>query len=745
MTTHRSFRSPARCPLFLSLATALALPATAFAQLAPADTHAGAALSASQGATAAEDKRRNDAVELDKVEVVAERPIDYRPGASTTSTGLSLSSRQTPQSVTVVTQQRIEDEGMRTVTDVVNRATGVSVNQYETHRAGFTARGFDIANLQIDGVPTTWDAAWSSGEVQTSLAIFDRVEIVRGATGLMTGAGDPSAAINLVRKRADSKALAGTAEIGYGRWNRWRAQGDVSGALNAAGTVRGRVVGEYSQGDSWLRFSDDETSTLFATVEADLSPATLLVVGVSRQETDPHAPMWGGLPYWYSDSGRVIPWDRSATTAPKWARWNSEYTNAYAKLEHRFDNDWQVRLSLSRGKRQADSYLLYLSGPLNEDGTGLGAFPGSYLTDTTQDDMGVHVEGPFSLGGRTHRLAFGALHSDNDFRSDSRDAAFPWPDVGNFHEWDGNYAEPAWGAPYMYETSRTRQDGLYAVARFSLTDPLSLIAGARLSDYEKTGFGLYTAPYEVKVDDEVTPYAGIVYDIGSDWSVYASYTDIFRPQDAKDIEGRPLDPIVGRSAEVGVKAELLDGRLYASAAVFRIEQDNLAQEAGTIDRGNGPEVYYRAAEGATSRGFEIDLAGEIAPGWNAGAGYSQFKATDADGVDFNSIFPRKLLRLFTTWRLPGAWSALTVGGGATWESGTYTIDPAAPAGSGGRIEQKAFALVNLMARYEFTPQLSAQLNVDNAFDKTYFGMFAAYNALTYGAPRNVQVSLRYRF
>lgn len=731
MTLHRILRSPARCPLFLSLAFALAFalafPATAFAQQTETDT------------------KSDKAVQLDKVEVVGTRIAEYRPGSSTTSTGLSLTSRQTPQSVTMVTQQRIEDEGMQTVTDVVDRSTGVSVNRYETHRVGFTARGFDIANLQIDGVPTTWDAAWSSGEVQTSLAIFDRVEIVRGATGLMTGAGDPSAAINLVRKRADSKTPTGTVELGYGSWRQWRVLGDVSGALNGSGTVRGRVVGEYSQGDSWLRFSDDENSTLFATLSADLSPTTLLTVGVSRQKTDPHAPMWGGLPYWYADSGRVIPWDRSATTAPKWARWSTEYTNAYAKLEHRFDSGWQVRASVSRSERQADSYLLYLSGPLNEDGSGLASFPGSYVTDTTQNDFGLHVEGPFALGGRTHEFAAGVLYSDNDFRSDSRDAAFPWSDVGNFHDWDGSYPEPAWSAPHLYETSKTQQEGLYAVARFSLSDPLSLITGARLSNYKKTGFGLYTLPYKVEVDDEATPYAGIVYDISQNWSAYASYTDIFRPQDAKDIDGKPLDPVVGRSGEIGVKAELLDDRLYVSAAVFRIEQDNLAQEAGTIDRGNGPEVYYRAAEGATSRGFEVELAGEIATGWNASAGYSQFKATDAHGVDFNSIFPRKLLRLFTTYRLPGAWSALTVGGGATWESSTYTIDPAAPAGSDGRIEQKAFALVNLMVRYDFTPQFSVQLNVDNALDEKHFGMFAAYNAITYGAPRSVQASLRYRF
>jgi outer membrane receptor for ferric coprogen and ferric-rhodotorulic acid len=85
-----------------------------------------------------------------------------------------------------------------------------------------------------------------------------------------------------------------------------------------------------------------------------------------------------------------------------------------------------------------------------------------------------------------------------------------------------------------------------------------------------------------------------------------------------------------------------------------------------------PETAYRASAGATSEGFELDVSGELTPGWNASAGDTKFKATDADGVDVNSIYPRELLRLFTTYRLPGVWSALTVGGGVNWQGTTYT-------------------------------------------------------------------------
>lgn len=687
-------------------------------------------------------------IHANKMGETTEGTGSYTTGKARTATPLSLSLRDTPQSVSVVTQQRIEDQGLISVTDVVNNVTGVSVNQYETHRAVFTARGFDIDNLQIDGVPTTWGQAWSAGEVAGSLAIYDRVEVVRGATGLMTGAGNPSAAINLVRKRASSSEFTGSAEIGAGSWDQRRAMIDLSTPLNEARTVRARVVSEYQQGNSWVDLMKSKNQTLYGTIEADLTPNTLLSAGFSRQETDPTAPMWGGLPYWYTDGSKTN-WNRSKTSAADWTSWNTVYENFFANLEHRFDNGWKVSATYSRGDRNADSYLLYLSGvPDRSSGVGMSAFAGSYQTQTEQDDIGLHASGPFELLGRKHEAAFGYMHSKQKFNSDSRAANFGSADssVGNFNQWNGAaYPEPTWGATSFYEASTTKQEAMYGMARFSLTDPLKLILGARITNYEKTGHGILTPEYALKHEREVTPYAGIIYDINDTYSVYASYTDIFQPQNLKDVGGTNLDPIVGKSAETGIKGEFLNGRLNASVALFQIKQDNLGQEAGLIDRDGVPEVYYRSAKGAKSDGFEFDVSGELARGWNASVGYTQYDAKEASGADINSVYPRKLLRAFTTYRLPGAWNALTVGGGVNWEGRTYTVDPNAPAASNGRIEQKAFSLVNLMARYDFNKQLSAQLNINNLLDEKHFGMFAAYGAITYGAPRNAALTLKYRF
>jgi len=725
--------SPAAAPMALTVlgaCIAMAIPALAAAQAAATDTLPAVQVEAAgQGET-------------------TEGTGSYTtPGPSRTATPLGLSLRETPQSVSVVTQQRIEDQGMQTISDVVNSTTGVFLNQYETSRGQFTARGFQINNLMIDGVPTTWEQPWSAGEIFTSLATYDRVEVVRGATGLTTGAGDPSAAINLVRKRASSKVFTGSVELGVGSWNERRGLFDLSTPLNQAGTLRARLVGEYSKADSYIDRLSKDNGTLFATFEADIGPRTLLTAGFGRQKIDTKGPMWGGLPVWYAE-GMFANWGRSTSTAANWTRWNTSYDTYFASLEHRFDNDWKLKLSYNHGDRKADSYLFYQFGyPSAITGAGLFGLPGSYDVRTRQEDFSAQANGTFSLFGREHDLAFGYSNSKQKFNAYSREAlTSSLSVVDNFNLWNGVTPEPVWGPLSFYERSYTQQEAVFGAARFSLADPLKLILGARVTNYQRRGYGAYTTPYSMKFNSEVTPYAGLVFDLTKELSLYASYTNIFQPQNARDINGNYIEPIKGKSMEVGLKGEFLDGRLNASGSVFRIRQQNLAVATGETIPGLGgiPEAAYRASDGATSTGFELEVSGELARNWNLSAGYTQFKLRDADGEDVNTLYPRKQLRLFTTYRLSGALSGLTLGGGVSWQSRT-TVDAANPFGLTQRIEQGAYSLVNLMARYDFNDRLSAQLNINNVTDKKYYGMFEAYGQLTYLPPRNATLTVKYKF
>ncbi len=161
---------------------------------------------------------------------------------------LGLSVRETPQAVSVVTRQQMDDQNLQTVEEVLQNAAGVAINRYDSDRTSFFARGFSIASYQYDGIPTTVDNAYNVGDSTLDMTAYDRVEIVRGATGLLTGAGEPSATINLVRKRASSRQLAGNAALSLGSWNNARASADLSTPLSSgwqgAWPRRGQLPGQ---------------------------------------------------------------------------------------------------------------------------------------------------------------------------------------------------------------------------------------------------------------------------------------------------------------------------------------------------------------------------------------------------------------------------------------------------------------------------------------------------------------------
>jgi outer membrane receptor for ferric coprogen and ferric-rhodotorulic acid len=659
------------------------------------------------------------------------------------ATGLGLSIRETPQSVSVMTFQRIEDQNLESLTDVVLNATGVSSKELDSARATYSARGFDIDNYQLDGVPITWNPGGDAGETQTDMAAYERVEIVRGATGLLTGVGNPSASINLVRKHADSKELTGVTSVGASRWNNYDAMADVSTPVTSDGSVRARAVLSYADGDSYVDLLGNTKSLAYGTIDADLGLSTLLRVGASYQDNDPKASTWGGLPAWYSDGSRTD-WDDSKTVGADWTRWASTVTNYFTTVSHEFDSGWKASLDINRAENDADLHLLYLYGAPDRD-TGLGLEASPYRSDTTreQNNVGVNVSGTYALLGREHEAVLGYSWSDQNEKTYTY-PALDIPPVGDFNNWDGSYPEPAWGARGLDIKLDTTQTGLYGASRLSLTDTVKLVLGGRLADWKTDGLS-YGEQVDYDDNNVFLPYAGALYDFAEHNTLYVSYTDIFKPQSQLDRNGKQLESIFGKSYELGLKSGFFGDALDTTVAVFRIEEDNLAQpDTGFLVPGTIFEAY-RAAEGATSEGFELEMVGAVTQGWQISASYTQFKAKDADNQDVNTDQPRKMFKLFNTYRFDGRWSDLTVGGGVNWEDSNYTAAINPITGAAADLKQKDYSLVNLMARYEFTEQLSTQVNVSNLLDETYYSQIGFYSQLAYGMPRNVNAELRYQF
>jgi outer membrane receptor for ferric coprogen and ferric-rhodotorulic acid len=697
------------------------------------------------------DEGEKAASQGDKVEEVIVRG-EYTTRKLDTATGLGLSLHETPQSVSIVTAQRLEDQNLRSLTDVVQNIVGISAKEIDSSRFRFAARGFDIQQYQIDGVPVEWQSGWEAGESLLDTLIYERVEVVRGATGLLTGTGEPSASINLVRKRADSREFTGSIGVLAGEWNTFGGTADLSAPLGRDGGIRGRVVAAYQDGDSFTDWMSNEKTVLYGVLDADLGETAVLSVGASYQDSAPLGTTWGALPSWFSDGTRTD-WEREKTTAAPWTTWSATNESYFASLTKSFGSDWQARLNYTHTNNSGDLKLLYLYGqPDRTDGTGMGAFPQIYSTTREQDDFGVKLSGTFGWLGRRHEVAFGATYSVQDHLATSRDAQ-EFLEVGNFLEWDGSYPEPPWGDAYDYDWQDTKQTGVFASTRMALTEDFKVILGGRYGDWKRDGDSFYSDAYDFG-DSDFIPYAGALYTFNNQHTVYGSFTEIFQPQSSRDINNSFLPPLTGKGYEAGLKSSFFDEKLYTTVALFKIDQENLAQRSGVLIPGTTPpqEAFY-AAQGTQSEGYELEMVGTLARGWEVSFSYTDFDAVegrrDTAGSEepsggINTHQPRKLLRLFNTYKFAGALQGLTIGGGVNWETDTYTAVTNPITDAPERLTQDAFTLVNLMARYDFR-RTSVQLNLENVTDETYYSQVGFYTGYAYGRPRNATLNVRYHF
>ena len=661
---------------------------------------------------------------------VANDTESYAPKKAVSSaTGLSMSLRETPQSVSVTTRTEMDDFGQNTMNDVLANTTGITVQKYETDRSEYNARGFDIDTFKYDGVGSPSGRPGVRGELDT--ALFERVEVIRGANGLMAGAGEPSAVVNFVRKRPTRDARASIGLTG-GSWDTYRADGDLSGSLTD--NVRARVVTAYRDGNSYLDRYEKERGVLYGVVEVDLTENTLFTVGYSRQEDNADQNMWGSLPLFYAD-GTPTDFSVSTSTGADWAFWDTVKEDAFFELAHQFDNGWEGKAVYQYRKWVGDSKLLYLFGNPTRDLDGMFAYPSKFQSYERQETVDLSARGPYEVGGRVHEMVIGFNRGKVRPKEMSIFADFGgsrFTPIDSEQVFTGDFPEPAFDGEQEGSDWVDRYLGGYLATRLNLADPLTAVVGARYQDVESEGEA-YGATRTTSAS-ELIPYAGVIFDLTEQHSLYTSYTTIFNPQTEQKTDGNRLDPIEGVNIEYGLKSEWFQGRLNTSLVAFETEQKNVAEE---IDNGT-PIAEYRG-EDFDSGGYEAEVSGEVMRNWNISAGYSYLDIEDDDeGNELRTYIPEETFTLATTYR-PAGLEKLKVGMTVNWQSTVTNTS------GGNESKQESYALVNLMAGYDFTDNFNAKLRVNNVTDEKYLSSLRYFGQSYYGAPTNANLSLNYTF
>lgn len=665
--------------------------------------------------------------------------------------------KETPQSITVMTRKMLDDQNLNTIEQVMEKTPGITV--YDSPMGGkyFYSRGFRMTGqYQYDGVPLDIGSSYVQADsFNSDMAIYDRVEVLRGAAGMMKGAGGTSGGVNFVRKRGEYTPHT-QLSLSAGTWDNYRGQIDTGGPLNDTGSVRGRAVITEQTRQYFYDVGQRKDQIYYGALDIDLSPDTTLGIGLAYEDVDA-TPCWGGLPR-YAD-GSDLKLKRSTCLNPAWNHQRSKRTTWFGDLKHQLNDDWAVKVAGVYSKNTQDMEYAFPSGsvPVGATQSNTLVIGSTYNYDQVDYGFDAYLNGTFDAFGQQHELTVGANASRS--RKDDFFAVALLPDRQNV--FDPNHHLPQPDDSYYLANAtrggpmdmRIKQYGANSIARLKLAEPLTLVVGSRVSWYSSNsdsvsywrgeGTPVHT---QAKETGQVTPFAAVLFDLNDNLTAYASYTDIFTPQgNYRTLSGATLKPLIGQGYEVGIKGEWFDGRLNSAFNLFRTIQKDAAQDDPLC-----PDSSCSQNSGKVrAQGFEAEVSGEVIDRLQllAGYTYTQTKVLeDADaaqnGVPYNSYVPRHLLRVWADYGLSGALYRVSVGAGVNAQSSNYRVSPI----SGNDMTQSGYAVWNGRVSYRIDDTWSVALNGNNLFDKRYyvtvgtegFGNF-------YGEPRNFVMSLKADF
>ncbi|MEH2336464.1 TonB-dependent siderophore receptor [Nostoc sp.] len=546
-----------------------------------------------------------------ELEVIAAPEGSYNVPDATTATKTSTPVRDIPQSIQVVPRQSWQDQGAVNTIDAL-RSVGV-VQGFNSPSNGdvFTIRGFQTSNLLHNGLKDYTEGAISG---QTQLANIERIEVLRGPASVLYGQGNPGGTINYVTKQPLSEPYF-AASTTFGSYSFYQPTIDISGSLNSDKTLLYRLNTSYISTESFVDFFYNQRYIIAPVLSWQISKNTKLTFESEFRDQQQYPRT--GLPA----VGTVLPNRNgkiplSLNTLDEDARNNRRSILLSYNLEHRFSDNWSlVNAFLVRSIRyRTDSAN---SGSLRPDGLTLNRTQQNYIGAPAADDeyaLDNHVVGKFKTGSLQHELVAGFDLYRDISQFDQTMRAIGTIDVFN----------PVYGQPVGRLLSRidqkTKNDqlGFYVQDIVKLTNNLNLVLGGRgdFIDNKVTNF-LNASANQSQSDFAFSPRVGLVYKPIQPVSLYASYSQSFSQNIGTTFGGSLFKPSTGTQYEVGVKGDFLSGRLSSTLALYQLTLSNVL----TPDP-NRPTTFNIQTGEQRSRGIELNVTGEILPGWNVIAFYA---------------------------------------------------------------------------------------------------------------------------
>lgn len=681
----------------------------------------------------------NASIELQATNVTATADLEsaqgpvqgYHATRSASATRTDTSIHETPQSISVVSKDVVEDLGATRLQDALDYAGGVGrANNFGGQGlTTFTVRGFTTGEFYRNGFPINRGYP-NMPDANT----IERLEVLRGPATMLYGRGDPGGTFNVVSKQPLAER---TVTLGSQLNDQGMKRGtlDASGPLDEEGRLAYRlnVVGEG--GDTFRDHVETERYGVTPVITWQATDDTKVTFEGDFMRNN--HPLDRGLTRFPNQRGtpsRDTFWgDKDA------GKLHNDNNMAQLRFEHALSDNW----TLGGGFQWLDGSLkgnaIEANGPgsLGADGRTLQRNFNYRKLEWTDKDSQLNLTGHFSTGGFDHTLLTGIEYEDYDYKSiiqRSSAVAGTYP-IDIF--------DPVYGQtrPALTRTPTHDKENLKTYAAFvqdqvALTERLKVLAGARFERFEHD-YQNYVGKSWQAADNAVTPRVGVIYDLTDTVAVYADAARSFKPNTGASREGGGFAPEKGKSYEMGIKWEALDRQLSVDAAIYQIEKKNVLT-TDPVDN-----TFSVAAGQVRSRGFDLNVAGNLTPEWRVIGGYAYVDAevtrdnTLRSGTRLMNI-PRNSFSLLNVYEFQdGALKGLGLGVG-----GKY-VDQRAGQTANTAFSMDAYTVVDLLGYYKVNEHVRLNLDVKNLFNREYeegaFGNIYAYP----GAPRTVQVGIAY--
>lgn len=654
----------------------------------------------------------------------SEELTGYNVEAATVGTKTPAALKDIPQSITVLTNDYIEDRGFVYLDDISKKTPGLTTLSNDSGRSSIFARGYEYDDVLIDGLSAPISSR--SGTLP-SLSAFDSIEIMRGPAGLFSSTSELGGILNLKRKRATEDSQT-SISAGAGSWGRYNSEVDTSGPLNEDGSVRGRLVYSNNDASSQKDGNDNTNESVYATLDIDLDEDTELSLGIMSQSKSitPN----NGVPTY--EDGTLLDIDRSTFFGADWNEFNNESTDLFADLTRQFDNGGRGRIAARYSERSSDYNYAYTGGAVdsNNEVDTFSSFAGQFKETAFAFDASYSQ--PFETMGNVSEFVVGTdfKREESSTTTDSYD--YIGTETYSIYDFDSSSLTKSLFDYTGSSTSTSAEDeqAVYGKITFRPIADLALITGARVSNYS------IESGTDSGSGSHFTPYGGFVYDLTESQALYGSYSEVFKPQTTSDENGDFIDPREGEQFELGVKGSYANGLLNSRFTVFQLTDKNRSEQ---VDG----ESYYENTGEYRVRGFEAELAGQLGQ-WDALIGYSYLdtEVLEGSGSRTFALMPEHSVNAWAKYNFGessnNVLNELTIGAGLTAVGSFET--------STGSVKAPGYTVVDASISKQLNDNLKVSLNINNLLDENYYERVGGTgNFNFYGPARNFMANATYTF